>query len=257
MICSACGSPNKEARLLEKQKFDLEMSINLHKNKVNPYVNLYSQEQEKQNNFSELIKQEKEKINPYNLQIISTESKIKSLFGECEDYQVSINKVKTYLNNLSQLQDILIQTRGLFFNLNIKQIQQDTNKFLDTYFDSIIKVELFVEKDDSIEVLIHKDSYQCDYSQLSKGQKGILKLCFATSVMLMAANNAGIHFNLLMFDESLDGLDGEMKIKAHSFFQHVSSNRSSTLVVDHSLELKSVFTEALTVINTGGYSTII
>jgi DNA repair exonuclease SbcCD ATPase subunit len=59
--------------------------------------------------------------------------------------------------------------------------------------------------------------------------------------MTAAANKVGIHFNLLMLDEALDGLDSDLKVKAFNLLSELEKDHASILVIDHAQELKSLF----------------
>ena len=75
----------------------------------------------------------------------------------------------------------------------------------------------------------------------------MLKLCFSVSVMEAAANRAGEHFNVLCFDEVLDGLSSELKLKALGIFQELEMCHESILVTDHAPELFSHFSRRFNV----------
>ena len=72
----------------------------------------------------------------------------------------------------------------------------------------------------------------------------MLKLSFAVAVMDAVSDNAGTHFNTLFFDEALDGLDTELKLKAFNLLTELSTTHESVFVIDHSDTLKTCFSNS-------------
>ncbi len=144
-------------------------------------------------------------------------------------------------SSIETLQSLTISLRGELVKKTIKDIEQTTNKYFNDFFENVLNVQFSIEGTDNIEVLIQKNGYECSYRQLSKGQRGLLKLCFSVSVMKAAANNAGLHFDTLCFDEALDGLDEDLKVKAFGLFEELSKSHSSILVIEHCNALQMMF----------------
>jgi len=144
---------------------------------------------------------------------------------------------------LDQLYDLSFKLRGELLRQSIKHVEVNTNRLLETYFDSALRVSFELSKLDDLNVTIAKNGNECSYRQLSKGQRGLLKLCFSISIMEIAANKAGLKFETLFFDEALDGLDTELKLKAYNLFAELEKSHSSVLVIDHNSELQSLFTK--------------
>lgn len=158
--------------------------------------------------------------------------------------------------NLEQLQELTLAMRASLLQNTISTIESATNDRLQKYFDGIFRVSFTLTGVDDLDVGITKDGNNCVYKQLSKGQKQVLKLCFATSIMEVTANKAGTHFDTLMFDEALDGLDGELKVKAFALLQDLAAKHGTVLVIDHSEELKSCFSSKFRVTIDGDESCI-
>ena len=59
--------------------------------------------------------------------------------------------------------------------------------------------------------------------------------------MKVSANSAGIQFENLFFDESLDGLDDELKTKAFDLFSELEKDHSSILMIDHAPSFQNLF----------------
>src|SRR5258706_10723800 len=77
-------------------------------------------------------------------------------------------------------------------------------------------------------------------TQLSKGQRQLLKLCFSVSVMQAVSNQHGISFKQLFFDESLDGLDENFKLKACTMLENLALDDTGVYLVEHSMSVKAM-----------------
>ncbi len=89
-----------------------------------------------------------------------------------------------------------------------------------------------------------------------KGQRQMLKLSFVLSVMAAASNKAGVHFDNLFFDEALDGLDTDMKVKAYGLLEELATRHGSVLVIDHAPEFQALFDRRYHVTLDGDHSHI-
>jgi len=167
-----------------------------------------------------------------------------------EDYLVK------QIARLNKLIDLSSQLRGALLQKAVSDIQNNTNSLLEKYFDAELRVNLTLEGSDSLDVVIQKSGYSCVFRQLSKGQRQLLKLCFAVSVMKASSNSAGIHFDNLFFDEALDGLDDDLKVKAFDLFSELSMNHQSILMIDHAPSFQNLFENKYHVTIEGDVSSI-
>jgi DNA repair exonuclease SbcCD ATPase subunit len=69
----------------------------------------------------------------------------------------------------------------------------------------------------------------------------MLKLSFVVSIMAAAQNKAGQHFDALFFDEALDGLSSDLKVKAFGLFEELSKEYGTIMVVEHSPDFQNLF----------------
>lgn len=156
-----------------------------------------------------------------------------------DSLEIELNDKKQTLSDMELLAEVLADFRSYLVKNTIITVENTTNKLLSDYFDSEIQVEFEVEDADKLEVTIHKDGNTASYTQLSKGQRGILKLCFGVAVMEAIANQHGLHFDQMFFDESLDGLDDNMKMKAVRMLEGLALNRDGVFFVEHSATIKA------------------
>lgn len=166
--------------------------------------------------------------------IIGLEAELKS----AKEYK---DKVEYDLFKISKIYDLSLALRTELLQSTVKGLEKDTNRRLETHFDSAIRVFMALEDSDKVEVTLRNDGFECSYKQLSGGQRRMLTLAFAISVMERTANKAGLHPSLLVFDEALNGLDSELKTKAFSLFQALVQKHESVLLMDHSEEMKELF----------------
>lgn len=178
--------------------------------------------------------------NPHLDLVEKTKVQLESVEADLIDLEEKQSKILVQKNDLEVLETIISDFRSILIKNTIADLEANTNNFLNTYFDGEISVE-FVTENDKIEVTILKDGNNCTYTQLSKGQRQLLKLCFGVSVMNCVSMHNRIRFNQIFFDEAFDGLSDEFKVKAYKLLEALSLDYESIFVVDHSNELKVLF----------------
>lgn len=216
-----------------------------HDSEENPYTSHVTQAETWTNPYADALKRAKEANNPWLMaqdvsrDIVDAQASIETLKKE-----VAVD-TKRY-EALDRLYNLTGDLRGELLKRTVKQIEDNTNRYLDSYFDAEIRVEFAIDGDD-LNVTLQKSGYECGYKQLSKGQRSLLRLCFVVSVMQAAANKCGAHFGTLFFDEALDGLDSDLKVKAFSLFSELETNHESVLLIDHAPEFQQMFTKRYSV----------
>lgn len=209
-------------------------------------------------------------VNPHLSRLAELELETNPFSSEIKDFQNEINKILTNIDmlecfktervqeqeDIELLQYAVADYRSASIINTIQAIEAQTNELLTRHFDAEIKVEFEVADADKLDIIILKDSNICSYTQLSKGQRCLLKLCFGVSMMKCAANHAGIKFHQLFFDEALDGLDEQMKGRAFRLLEELSLEYESVFCVEHSEGLKNLFHNRHTVILVKGESQI-
>lgn len=150
-------------------------------------------------------------------------------------------------NSLNQLYDLSFDLRGVIIKNSVTMIESRTNDYLEKFFESELRVSFALKGSDELDVSITKNGNSCSFRQLSKGQRSLLRLCFVSSVMKAAANKAGVHFSQLFFDEALDGLDAELKVKSYRLFEELATEHESVILIDHEVSLQNLFTKRFSV----------
>lgn len=163
----------------------------------------------------------------------TTSTELDKLTSEKESLQ-------TKASDLDILSDIIAQFRSILIKNTILDLETKTNQLLDKHFDAEIKIELLITDTDKLDVSITKDGNLASFTQLSKGQRQLLKLCFGVAVMKAVANHHAINFEQVFFDEPLSGLDEDLKLKALSLFQSLAIDYDSLFFIEHSESIKAM-----------------
>lgn len=195
-------------------------------------------------------------INPHSGTIKDFTDEITLLNLDLEGQDLLYKELAINLCDCETLETVIQDFRAAIVKNTITYLENQTNEFLTNHFDAEIRVEFDIVECDKLEVNITKDGNSCSYTQLSKGQRQLLKLCFGISVMKAVSNHHGIKFEQLWFDEALDGMDDNIKLKAFSLFQILETEYESVFVVEHSSAIKSCFNNKITVELVNGASEI-
>lgn len=241
--CSACGAiktkkHNNTAHIIEKYNELIE----LEKSRENTYLQILSDIEKETNPFSNEVHDFSNEIAELSAVLIKLEKDKKLWSTEALDTEL--------------LKDVVDSFRSLSIKNTIQDVEDRTNELLATHFDSECKVYFTIEDSDKLDVTILKDGNECVYTQLSKGQRQLLKLCFGVSMMQSVSNHHGIKFHEVFFDEAFDGLDEQMKTKAYGLLSTIGQEYESVFVVEHSSELRALFPKSFTVQLVNGESQI-
>lgn len=268
--CDKCGRINNTSDEIERLKADIEKSSAIERQfseyssklmdiqaLINPYKEQLIVAAKSKNIYKDHILEKTKEANPFKDQIAGYNSAIPKLELEVESIKAELAALYSKFSALEHLEAASLVLRGELLKKSVKYIEEGTNNSLSKYFDSEFRVFLELAGADSIEVKIQKNGYNCVYKQLSKGQRKILALCFSVAVMKAAANKSGVSFNLLAFDEALDGIDPELKTRAFRLFQDLSIDHSSVLVIDHDTHFRELFDKKYKVELISDESTII
>lgn len=265
--CKSCGAlPENLAAVLEsvvsEKLTNIQNMNDLKRSKkelselgkaVNPYAGTLDIALQEVNNHSNMVQALEAEQNPFTGQLEALQETLYKGKASLKSTQDALSKHKHRCSSIEHLYELSFELRGTLINSAIQDIEKQTNRYLEDYFDAELRVDFESKDADNLELRIQKSGYSCTYAQLSKGQRQMLRLSFCVSVMNSTADNAGIHFSHLFFDESLDGLSVELKLKAYRLFEELSKSHS-VLIVDHSQELGMLFNKKYHVSLCGDYS---
>jgi DNA repair exonuclease SbcCD ATPase subunit len=195
---------------------------------------------EEKNTYLEQLEYAKNEKNPHLKSAAADELALAKLQDEQCNIKAQLETLKQEEADLELLSEIIADFRSQVIKNTILGLETQTNALLSEYFDAEIRVEFSAQDADKIEVQITKDGNQAVFTQLSKGQRQMLKLCFGLAVMKQVGNHNGLGLNAIFLDEATDGLDESMKAKAFRMLQSLQADYESIFLVDHSTELKAV-----------------
>jgi DNA repair exonuclease SbcCD ATPase subunit len=221
-ICAECGQV-KQKNLTPVSKF--ETQLHQKRNESNPY--------------EKIVKQLKTEKNPYQTTVQDYSSEINELTTKTKNLENKITQGNKKLTTLENLEQTLVEFRSVLIKNTILNVEHQTNSFLQDYFDGEFRITLNIESTDKLDVEIVKQGNICSYTQMSKGQRQMLKLCFGVAIMKAASNNSGIHVNTLFFDEIADGMDDTTKLKAVRLLESLSLETENVFLVEHSETVKA------------------
>jgi len=249
--CKSCGNPIKNSKSVDLQdKYNIlykeRTKLASTKDYIEEHISL-SKEQ-----IIELETRSEE--NPYIQLIEDKTNQWNKHIQEQKNITQQAHLLSDKLNDLTDLENILIEARKTQINNTVSNIEAKVNQYLSEYFDSEFVVSFDIKASDKIDVVINKDANNCSFNQLSKGQKQIFKLCFGIAVMEVLHNTKFTSLNIAFFDEALDGMDDDFKSKAFNLFNSLQDVYQSIYIVEHSADFKTKFTTKYNVTITNGES---
>jgi len=271
--CPECGAPqtkehadlerriariNAERQLSEKCRIGvqkLERQVQAIGAQENPYFSQIAHETTRENTYGAQLEALSSAINPHLTTLREHRNALDTAQVELKRHNEEASELENKLADLETLGDVLSLYRSVSMTHTIQAVQDKTNQLLSDYFDAEIRVT-FTADDAAVDVEITKDGNVAAYTQLSKGQRQLLKLSFGVAVMKTIAERHAVRFDQLFFDEALDGMDDNFKAKAFRLLESLSLDHDSVFVVEHSEGIKSLFANRFSVELVNGVSQI-
>lgn len=273
--CKECGSMKdshkhlliqREFHDLEKQEIEnnrlmasistLNSQTKQLNTRVNPYVSQIEKETTRENTYLTQLEDAKLADNPYFSSLGLVELEIEELENNITLLAEDIADLKTELSDSELLDQVVDDFRGCLITNTVSFLEHNTNDLLTKHFDAEIKVKFSVADADKLEVDIMKDGNTASFTQLSKGQRQLLKLAFGVSVMKQVSNFSGVDINCVFLDECLDGMDDVIKAKAFTLLESMSLHYDSIFCVEHSEAFKAGFNNRIDVTLVDGHSEV-
>jgi DNA repair exonuclease SbcCD ATPase subunit len=211
----------------------------------NPYYKQLQGLESQTNTYAEQLDNLAKEVNPHDTKEIQAEIN-KNVESKTSIEAALVVKFQE-VSDIDTLLDLVGIFRSSVVRRSVAEIEAGTNDLLTKHFDGEIRISLKVEASDKLDVSIQKNGNECVYAQLSKGQRQLLKLCFGVIVMRLVSRHLGVKFNAIFFDEALDGLDDQFKIKAYNLLETLGLEYESVFVVEHNENLKTMFTNQVEV----------
>lgn len=249
--CKTCGASklNSDLSIYRLKKVDFEINIENFKKQLTAV-------RAQKNVYAEQLTQLEAETNPFTGILKNYAEEQKNLIKKYQFQLSRQREMKQNIEDLNILLDCLVTLRSNLIQNTIGYLQDQTNRYLTDYFDAEIKLDLTVTDNEKLDFELAKDGNICSYTQLSKGQRQLLKLCFGVAVMKCVSNRHNFRPNAIFFDECLDGLDTSMKQKAFGLLKSLELDYESIFCVEHGTEMKSLFSNEISVSLIAGRSEI-
>ncbi len=261
--CELCGTVKADDKIENKKKAlllvirekeyvidnmcDLTESYHAETSKVNPYdAEIKAHLESNDNVYAQQLEEHLKQNNPHTDKIEKLYVEFKKASLRSGDILAELTEVEQNSHLVKTLKNLSSDLRTELVKKSINQVESQANSYLQRFFDGEFRLELS-SVDESIDVVLKKNGYDCSYTQLSKGQRRLLQLTFSLSVMKAASNKIGVHFDTLFLDEALDGLDSELKTKAFNLLTELSTKHSTVMVIDHFDSFKTLFDKKISV----------
>lgn len=255
--CPTCGraetallARNNDAAVAKLNR-DIDAAIR----QVNFPARMLQEADKAVNTFQDSAEAEQTRVNPFAEERLAVLEAQKQIALDISSLRVQQDVYRENIADLDWIQDLCGMLKCHLLSTTVKSVQDSTNGYLSEHFDAELRVTLALTYD-NLDVEIFKSGYLCKYTQLSKGQRALLKLAFVVSVMAASANRIGVHFPALFLDEALDGLTDDNKAKAYGMFASLAQNHETIIVIDHSTELQAMFDNRLIVSIEGDRSSV-
>lgn len=253
--CVVCGQSIPLGEPLKKmytRRSDVTTALNLQVRKINPNIKPLNGG----NPYPDQVERAINAENPFKAVLLQADYNLKSIDENLDKVKDSLYALDVDLTDFNALYDLTYTLRSELLKSAINSLQRHTNELLSTYFDAAITVNLSLESLDSVEVTIAKDGNTCNYKQLSRGQRALLRLCFVVAVMSQVSDSTSINFNTIFLDEVLDGMDASLKSRAFKLFESLEAQYSTILLIDHAEEFQNLFSHKYRVEIVAGHSVL-
>ena len=248
--CKECGRTTPESDRANRTSYRIQSLEKEHtkaESTVNPYLIRLEKAKEARNTYKEEAQKESKRVNPFLENCTKLQETERLLSAQLDTEKLTMSSIESMQSDMKTLLEVSDNMRNYLLQKSVSDLKDLTNHYLGTHFSGEFSVDLQLQGSDDLDAVIAKNGNPCSYTQLSKGQRGLLKLCFSASVMKISANNVGITFDNVFLDEALDGFDTDLKVKAISMLQELSEEHKSVMIIDHSMELKAAIDSRVTV----------
>lgn len=261
--CETCGSlSDKHHAAIQKVK-ESKLKNSHYREKLTRLSKEYQTEGAKlcpykitDNPYEHQLEEAIEEANPFTSNVAIHEEEILASETIINAINCDLKYLETRISHLTWLYDKSFILRGLMMERVVRQIEKNTNDYMEHFFDGALRIRLQCQDSDKIEVEIQNNGHRCGFLALSGGERTMLKLSFGLSLMKAAQNKAGVAINCLMLDEPLNGLPEDLKVKAFGLFEQLTGEFETILVIDHSEAFKACFTNAYYVDKCNGKSVL-
>lgn len=255
--CLECGAPKDVDKLMiiNKDLYKVEVDKRANEDKrrqlkvLSQRLEMHNRtlltklavENGRRNTYGEQLTALKNETNPHESFKEQLYKDLKVLNKNEDVLQLAVEDLTQEIDDITLLLQVAQDLRGALLAQAVQFLEDQTNQMLNDHFDAEIKIKFDIADSDKLDVTILKDGNECSYSQLSKGQRQLLRLTFGVAVMKQVGNSSGVQFSTLFLDEVFDGLDEFLKLKGFTLLEQLATEYESIFAIDHNEAVKSMF----------------
>lgn len=213
----------------------------------------------------EEAKRIKAEENPHEEALLDAKAKVKALMDKGATYEARRDELSEAMS-YTQFWVRGYSPQGLpsfVLDAVMPFLTDQANEYLEVLADGDITMNLSTQRElksqkDAVrdEISIEWEIEGNDGVAKSGGQRTRMNLAVDLALMDLAASREGIHLDLLMIDEALDGLDKEGTARVLQLLQKLRRRRGSIFVISHSDDMSELFEHGLVVVREGGESRV-
>lgn len=268
-ICPTCQNPSTTTQEIGevekliylnrqyKEKFaELSEKIKETQKTRNPHTALLAHIKSEPNHPKAQLEAAQKEVNPFIQQLADINQELVDAHTNVIETAAAVEACQKSLVTLEDLSAVVAALRGRLVENCVKNIVAALNKYLVEHFGGEFAVDFTVDDQDGLDTVIYKNGNLCTYTQLSKGQRQLLRLSLVLAVASLIVETKPSLSLPIFFDEPCDGMDEETRLKALPLFQELGETRP-VFVIDHNAAFQSMATNKIHVALVDGESVII
>ncbi len=113
-----------------------------------------------ENHYTAQVEAERAKDNPFAAQHKKAKTELSTQEDALVKGNAEVERLETLINDLTYLYDLSSTLRGEMLKKVVKEVETETNRYLETYFDAEIRVGFTLGEADSLDISIQKSGYE-------------------------------------------------------------------------------------------------
>lgn len=204
--------------------------------------------------------------NPYDATIVSLQTEKKQVESSIKSVEAEIAEKKQYKEKLlfwqqaysnQGIKSFILDDITPFLNRRVnKYLSKLSSGKIEVVFSTRTKLKSGEERERFSIDVVNADGGE-QYIANSGGEKKRIDLAINMALQDLVASRSTKKINIAVFDEAFDALDESGVEGVIELLQELSKEKSTIMVVSHNEHLKSYFTNTITMVKKGGYSSIL
>ena len=204
--------------------------------------------------------------NPYDATIVLLQTEKKQVESSISSVEAEITEKKQYKEKLlfwqqaysnQGIKSFILDDITPFLNRRVnKYLSKLSSGKIEVVFSTRTKLKSGEERERFSIDVVNADGGE-QYIANSGGEKKRIDLAINMALQDLVASRSTKKINIAVFDEAFDALDESGVEGVIELLQELSKEKSTIMVVSHNEHLKSYFTNTITMVKKGGYSSIL